>query len=132
MNRVQKRLKKARGLVEKGWAQDSYRIYAPEFEKWDELHRLSVRHKDPGPQMCYCLTGALMAARFKEEPKDMSEPLIEDSVAIDALRAVVRVVDSSVPPTAGMWGAMAKWNDAPDRTHEEVLLAFDEAIALAG
>ena len=131
MNRVQKRLKKARKLVEKGWAKGNYRIYAPEFEKWDEEHLESVGHKDPGPQVCYCLTGAIMAARMKD-PKDMSKPLAEDGVAIDAVLAVTRVVKPSVPHTSGVWRAMATWNDAPDRTHEEVLLAFDEAIALAG
>ena len=131
MNKVQKRLKKARKLVENGWARDHYRIYAPEFPKWDEDHLASVRYKAPGPQICYCLTGAIMAAG-KKNPKDMYEPLTEDGVAIDALLAVTRAVDSSVPPTPGIWGAMAKWNDVPDRTHEEVLLAFDEAIALAG
>ena len=114
MNAVQKRLKKARKLVEEGWAQDEYRAYDYRAHK-----------------MCYCLTGAIMAARMRD-PKDMSKPLSEDGVAIDAVLAVTRVVDPDVPPTPGIWGAVARWNDAPDRTHEEVLLAFDEAIALAG
>ena len=131
MNRVQKRLKKARKLVKKGWAKHNYRIYAPEFEKWNEEHLASVGHKDPGPQVCYCLTGAILAAETKD-PEDLGVPLFEDEVGTGAIRAMTHAVKPSVPHTSGLWRAMATWNDIPERTHEEVLLAFDEAIALAG
>ena len=131
MNRVQKRLKKARKLVEKGWAKGNYRIHVPEFEKWEFWHESAVGYKDPGPQVCYCLTGAILAAGTKD-PKDLDTPLPEDEVSTNAILAVTRVVNPDVPPTRGMWGAIADWNDRPERTHEEVLLAFNEAIALAG
>ncbi len=36
-------------------------------------------------------------------------------------------LDSSAPDMALIW----QWNDAPERTHAEVLEAFDKAIALA-
>lgn len=31
----------------------------------------------------------------------------------------------------GEWNTVAEWNDAPNRTHAEVLAAFDRAIATA-
>lgn len=32
----------------------------------------------------------------------------------------------------GGQASIAEWNDAPERTHEDVLAAFDKAIELAG
>ena len=111
MNKVQKRLKKARKLVEKGWAQGYYRAYDYDGEK-----------------MCYCLTGAILAAGMKN-PEDLEVGLPEGSTCEEAVLAVAGAAVPDVPSTDGVWGVMAIWNDAPDRTHEEVLLAFDDAIA---
>jgi hypothetical protein len=43
--------------------------------------------------------------------------------AFDAFRKAADIPDS--------WGALTDWNDAPERTHAEVLAAFDKAIASA-
>lgn len=45
----------------------------------------------------------------------------------DEARQYLREANAKVP----CWN-LAVWNDAPDRTHAEVLAAFDRAIELAG
>ena len=111
MNRIRKRLKKARKLVKRGWAQQNYRAYD---------------YSTGG--MCYCLTGAILAAGMKD-PEDLGTPLLVDSLGVEAALSVADAAIPDLPCPDMVWGELANWNDAPERTQEEVLLAFDDAIA---
>ena len=102
MNSVVEHLKKARSLVEQGWTQ--------------------VLNRVPGRDTTYfCAVGALRCADL-DDPMDstMRLPNWESWDSIYAARYMEGVV-----------GDIATWNDDPERTQEEVLLAFDRAIALA-
>jgi hypothetical protein len=57
--------------------------------------------------VCFCAMGAIQASVERYADKEG---------CYRALRAVV--------------GFIAKWNDAPERTEEEILAAFSQAIAL--
>ncbi len=50
-----------------------------------------------------------------------------------ATQFLLRVIDTLATPdiSASDLGRIWRWNDAPERTHAEVLAAFDRAIALA-
>lgn len=48
-----------------------------------------------------------------------SDQRIREKEAFDALAAVRRI------------GSISIWNDAPERTHEDVMAVFDQAIAAA-
>jgi hypothetical protein len=61
---------------------------------------------------CWCSVGAICAA-------EGLEGMWSDTRSIKALKKVLGTDDVS------------EWNDAPERTHDEVLAAFDKAIALA-
>jgi len=63
---------------------------------------------------CYCAFGGLLAAG--------------DDATTGDFRALPLLIDAiDLQPDAGI----GDWNDAPDRTHADVLTAFDRAIALA-
>ncbi len=64
---------------------------------------------------CYCASGALMTA------VDENIPPVDWDAAENAL---------SLAATGDPDGNIPIWNDAPERTHEEVLAAFDEAIEM--
>ena len=133
MNKVQKRLKRARDLVANGWASGSYRMDVSDSDVW-VFTASPVRFKNPGLQACFCATGAIMAAGL-ENPKDMAAQLFMDRLGSEAIVALGRAALEGYEydgTHVTVWGALANWNDAPDRTHEEVLLAFDDAIAVAG
>jgi hypothetical protein len=57
---------------------------------------------------CWCAQGAIMRAQAGSIPAGFR--------AHDRIRAVIR-------------GSITRWNDAPERTHAEVLAAFDRAIS---
>jgi hypothetical protein len=64
----------------------------------------------------YCVMGAVGAAE-----RDMGlDPLLDFGFRA---RGAIRVVIGT--------RAIPKWNDAPERTHADVIAAFDRAIALA-
>lgn len=66
-----------------------------------------------GPNtVCWCVLGALYRAEGKDERQDEARPWL------------LKVLGGAQ--------SLALWNDAPERTHAEVLAAFDRAIALAG
>lgn len=48
----------------------------------------------------------------------------------ECLRLFAKANGIRIVPTRPMFG-IANWNDAPERTHAEVLAAFDKAIELA-
>jgi hypothetical protein len=58
---------------------------------------------------CYCAAGALRSARVDQ-----------------GLPEALRTLRHAAGPDAG---TIPAWNDAPERTHAEVLAAFDAAIA---
>lgn len=63
---------------------------------------------------CYCMEGAVLSQPYLWRKK---------ARACAILRLAVVTLDYPTTPS---------WNDAPDRTHAEVLAAFDRAIELAG
>ena len=133
MNRVQKRLKEARDLVAEGWLSGSYRMEATDSEAW-AFTASPIRFKSPGPQVCFCATGAIMAAGL-EDPKNMAKQLFMDRLGNEAVVALGRAALEGYEydgTYATVWGALAVWNDATDRTIGEVLRAFNKAIEIAG
>jgi hypothetical protein len=91
------------------------RIEAP--ERWTQGadarrdDRMAVGAADKGA-VCWCAEGSLLS----EAGPDMRAPLNE------SIRIMFEAADC---------GSVIDFNDAPDRTHAEVLAAFDRAIALA-
>jgi hypothetical protein len=84
-------------------------------EKWtqDAYRRDAEGNKcKPAAAVCWCAEGAILAA------SDDSVLMMNRWRAEDLL-------------TAAAPGAIAIFNDAPGRTHAEVLAAFDRAIELA-
>ena len=77
---------------------------------------LDVRGNSRDPEdrraSCWCLVGALERAAY-----DSSDPESDPEGAMFALQAALGR------------DALAAWNDAPSRTHEEVLQLLDRAIA---
>lgn len=63
--------------------------------------------------ICFCSIGAI---------RRVTASFAEELAARDVLSEIVEAI--------GMYG-LAEWNDAPERTHAEVLAAFDKAISLA-
>lgn len=60
--------------------------------------------------ICWCIYGAVMATTDGDYHKEHSATVL-----------IGEIVNN-----------IARWNDAPTRTHAEVLAAFDRAIAAAG
>lgn len=67
--------------------------------------------------VCWCSLGAI-AAVTHDDPNDVNDDVYW------ILQRAMRLPDGVM--------AVAVWNDAPGRTHAEVLAAFDRAIAAAG
>lgn len=90
-------------LVEKGWTQGCCARDA------------RGKNCDIGSKaaVCYCAVGAI------SHVSDYSEPTRPFKQACIALRRVINIKQ-------GM--SIGSWNDAPERTKEEVIAAFDKAI----
>ena len=67
----------------------------------------------------WCALGAIW--RYSESPRDDREA---------AQHALASILCRDRVPSTGRW-SVPVWNDAPDRTHAEVLAAFDRAIEAA-
>jgi hypothetical protein len=104
-------LRAARALIaEKGWTQGSVAV--------DAAGKLTDA-ADLDRAACFCAWGAVIAVtRFHDN---------EECRAIerDACRLLARAIGKS------SIGHIIIWNDEAGRTREEVLTAFDKAIALA-
>lgn len=106
MNGAVKVLKEARALIAKGWTQGAFARdgnYQP------------VQVGDDAAE-CYCISGALHLAAdtritWKQQPETFNQ----------AWRALEHVTDTRI--------SLVQWNDAPERELDEVLAAFDRAIA---
>ena len=74
-----------------------------------------------GQPTCFCLGGALGAAAH--------ELRVADDDAYAAVYATIAANPSfeAVPDDDDM-GAVFRWNDAPDRTYQEIVAALDETI----
>ena len=98
---VRDTLECARRILARGWCQGARSIVG-----FDAGENEKVRHVAPGneDQQCYCLYGAVLQA---------STGIFNAHAALAALS----IEDSYV-----------RWNDDPDRTHEEVLALFDAAM----
>ena len=66
---------------------------------------------------CFCAIGAIRRTLWVNPGRDTEERRELEDVASQALRESIGRPDIS------------RWNDDPARTHEEVLAAFDRAIA---
>lgn len=102
---TKERLQAARALVEKGWCQYSYAKNAE-----------NVQVKIESPEACqFCMRGALLKAVIGESG------IIAE---LDNFQTVVSKV------CAVLNTDVVSFNDTEGRIQEEVLEAFDEAIAL--
>jgi hypothetical protein len=75
----------------------------------------------------YCAVGAVYASEqtlFWRARNHEEDPLLD----CPAEYFLCRVIDPDSHPDDV---SITRWNDAPERTHEEVLEAFDKAIELA-
>lgn len=95
-------LREARGYIERGWTQGA-------FARDGDGHKVAFEHPAAG---CFCALGAIERA----EGGDTS--YASGQRARFSLRAVIGS------------NLIGEWNDAPERTKEEVLSAFSRAIAI--
>lgn len=87
-------------------------------ERWIKGKFFDTRWVKGKPaQDCYCAVGAISQAGFYLARTALNE---------DAISAVS--VGAGLPAKT-YWKPLSNWNDAPERTHAEVLAAFDRAIA---
>lgn len=93
-------LRAARALIEKGWTQ---RTYARDANG-------NVVEETDGGAVAFCAAGACWAVSSRE--------------ARDALRRQVGL-ETNTPD----WPSISAFNDAPDRTQQDVLALFDRTIA---
>lgn len=104
MNEVQQLLADAKALIS-----------APERWTQGEFARDSHGHRAYwGGELakCYCSIGAINAVTHENAVLTMNKPYM--------------ILGSQVG------GSIVVWNDAPERTHAEVMAAFDKAIEIAG
>ena len=95
-------LREAKRLIEeKGWCQGADAI--------DRRGRPVLARS--GDAASFCIAGALFAASFAEHGEEQA----------------IKLFRHCIPETL----SLAQWNDEPLRTPEQVLAAFDRAIALA-
>jgi hypothetical protein len=97
-------LKAARALCERGWCQGQSALDGEGQPTSPSSARVAM----------VCAMGAI----------DRTAPIgLDYTRHIEIADAIRRAVDAI---------SIVDWNDAPDRTHADVLSAFDRAIALAG
>jgi hypothetical protein len=102
-------LKEAKKLIEKGRCQDQY---------WRDADGCGCSEKEA--ESC-CLIGAIEKAAYGIAATQASGSITAthvDTLCRPAISAVARVTSSNV----------THWNDAPDRTKEQVLSALDRAM----
>ena len=112
MNAVADKLREARALIERGWTQgvDARDAFGEECDPYcDDAE-------------CFCANGAMCRAFARVTLSDRD--IVRDAEAI-LNEAIGRPARNAVD-----W-PFIDWNDAPERTHAEVLAAFDKAIELA-
>jgi hypothetical protein len=103
MNTPKEILIAARAKIEEGWCRKSYAR---------DRQGNTVYSGNPAASS-WCMAGAVAAAANNEEL---------------ALREPFRLLDEVI----GNGGNIEAYNDAPERTKEEVLAIFDKAIQLTG
>jgi hypothetical protein len=99
-------LQDARQRVEKGWVKGTSAVDAIG-------ESVSVYSPDA---VCFCASGAIAAGGRWNDDKELADELFTFVVRQIEERRFLRYT---------------KWNDAPGRTQDEVLAAFDQAIELA-
>lgn len=97
-------LKKARELIRKGWAQETFSLY---------------RGTD---MVCYCALGAIGPAAGGHPGDGV---FVSDGTAAVAVTALCAALGASTAPLS----AVTSWNDDPKRTQEDVIGLYDRAIA---
>lgn len=75
----------------------------------------SSAHWDNPNATCYCIVGAIFLA----------EEHMNVAASPTTTRAIMKAVGAKISRDVSVW------NDAPERTHAEVMDAFDRAIELA-
>lgn len=109
---VVKILRAAKNLLEtKGWTQGS-------FARNEQGNTCFMNDSEAS---CFCSRGAIY--KVSSEFLERNSPIV-----FDAERALRRAMESNSPASSGTCGIVI-YNDAPERTKEEVLLKFAEAIA---
>ena len=120
---------RARGRIARGWGRDGYRIFV-------DRHPGSVRFRKKGVSVCFCAAGALRVDPLSDPTDPHSCWPEEPSATVhEALRALCKAIPLDFEDGADHYGAAAalgEWNDAEERTHEEVLEAFTRAFDYVG
>jgi hypothetical protein len=106
-------LARARGLVSQGWTQG---VLARDRDGFQCSYRIGRAER-------FCAIGAIAASAWQFADCDPAE---EERLELLAEQRLLQAL-----PRPRM-GGLATWNDATGRTKEEVLAAFDAAIAEAG
>ena len=89
----------AREKIERGWAQKTYAQSA---------NGCNVKYSAPDA-VCWCSVGAICAVSDGVYASKRAMNILAETIEIDPSR-------------------LTEWNDAPDRTQDEVLIAFGWAI----
>lgn len=120
-NNVVSVLKLGRELIEAGWTQGVFARDA-EGEPLDP-------YEQKGRPTCYCTIGAVDRAVFEYRQGDASEGRYRALKAIQ--RAVLTNHRDLYPGRMILRNLLVgEWNDAEDRTKEEVLAVYDKAIEI--
>lgn len=147
-------LRAARKKIERpeAWAQAEYAFREPTeserqmheeevaecgYDGCDDLKPFTCDPNDP-KAVCWCASGAVCCvagvdstdAEAMPSDGDHAIRLLASAVLPGWEKALVPAHRSSKPVVVAT-NTIAVWNDSPGRTHEDVLAAFDRAIALA-
>lgn len=93
----------ARQFIENGWTKRAFARETP-----TSVFACSVESKKAS---CFCASGAIQAAKYHLNADDQAH--------MEARSALLSVIH---------WDSIPLWNDAPNRTQEQVVNAFDRAI----
>ena len=80
-----------------------------------------VKGRKPG---CWCAGDAIMASLPRYTVPSIRWPPVPQYGVTNARNAALRALECAI----GNGHEIASWNDAPERTHAEVMAAFDRAI----
>lgn len=109
---VSQTLEKAKSLIDapEKWTQGAWARGA-------KGGRVTFYHSEAA---CFCAQGAIMKAAYYHQ---VDGPMPSINKAKDALLSAINLNANEI--------SIHEWNDSLYRTHEEVMEAFDKAIALA-
>lgn len=123
-------LERARALVDAGWVQDAFYVVRDRHGELRPVSPFGLLMLTRGDVVGACLVGAVSHATGTLDRR--AGRRAQAAVAVDALHEALvgRPVDTPHPSArAGRVRELARWNDEPDRTREDVLALLDAAIS---